>query len=1168
VELGMTNTPTAAGTGNILVQGQGGTSSILNPTTLKLTASNQIADTATVTIISAQYNGTIFDLNGFNETIGGLVVKANTGTVGIGVRTGSGGVLTVMGDITLNNNRGGPTGNSARDVLITGTGNRNTVAADSGILDLGGAVRTITVTSEQATIPPDSDATIETTIRNGGIIKAGAQKLFLVGTNTYTGGTTVQGGTLSIGAGSTTGSILGDVALANQSVLEFNRSNAYAFAGNITGDGVLNKLGAGVLTLSGSNTFTGKTTVKAGSLQVEKIGMVGVPANTNLGTAASIDLGDTTANVGLLYTGIGETTDKVLRLTGTTGTVTLGASGSGALVFQNQIQFVGLGARTLILTGTSTTANTLKQGITNATDNSVTTLQKTDTGTWVLEGANTYTGVTTVTGGVLRLDGEGTLTTPALRLQNGTFEISGEEDVTLAGDPSVTLAAGESTQNFYYALLLGGGPAGSSATVALDAGRTLHLGSNVGFSSTNSNLPASITGGNLDLGNAQRVFVVAESTNADPDLTISSTFTGTTNATLMKAAGGRMVLTQSLNIKNVYVNGGRLDLQGPANTITGNLQVGVNNGGSFYYGASGGTLNVGSGSSDVLDVGVTMDLQGYAYSTSFTGVMDLRGSQQFNVNVGRVRIGVHTSTAAGNGTPTLPSFNGSALPTSFTPVSTEVYLATNNQITASTSFVIGDAQSASVSGTHSLLFGAGTNIVNTPLMYVGYRKGSGQASIASGGSLEIKGIGEGARTALYIGYNAVNTGGATVNSLDMTNGRLTASLSSLTIGWKSGGSSTTAGSSIGSLTLGADSGNQVNVSGNVTIGYIAGTQASATTFGRGTLSMAGGTFDVGGDVILATVSSATTNANLTSTGTLNLTGGTFTVQGNILHTDDALDRGTATITLDGGTLDLTGGTVGNTGAQAITFQARSGILRSLGELNSGGTLTKTTTGVLRVEGTNTYSGVTQVQAGKLLVNGTHTNGGEYQVSAGATLGGGGSITLASAQNFVVSGTLAPGSKADGTVASTLTLTTTGSGLIILENGSRMEFDLTTAGTGTLNQGDLLVLNGELAVVGTTTLEIANPNALLNWAAGDTWQLFDWSGIIGGVPTVGTFQIGASFNQVLSGTNYTWDFSELYVDGTVSLQAAAVPEPGRMVLLAIAATAVVLRRRRRNTKNGD
>ena len=74
----------------------------------------------------------------------------------------------------------------------------------------------------------------------------------LTGANTYTGGTTINAGTLQIGDGGTGGSIVGDVV--NNARLAFNRSDAYAFGGAISGTGSLQQSGTGTTVLTGANT--------------------------------------------------------------------------------------------------------------------------------------------------------------------------------------------------------------------------------------------------------------------------------------------------------------------------------------------------------------------------------------------------------------------------------------------------------------------------------------------------------------------------------------------------------------------------------------------------------------------------------------------------------------------------------------------------------------------------------------------------------------------------------------------------------------------------------------------------------------------------------------------------------------------------------------------------
>ncbi len=98
----------------------------------------------------------------------------------------------------------------------------------------------------------------------------------LDGSEHLTGGTTIGAGTLQIGNG-TTGSISGNIA--DNANLAFARSNlTTTYSGLISGVGTLAQNGVGTLILSGTtSTFTGATTVNAGSLEVDG----------KLGTAAS-----------------------------------------------------------------------------------------------------------------------------------------------------------------------------------------------------------------------------------------------------------------------------------------------------------------------------------------------------------------------------------------------------------------------------------------------------------------------------------------------------------------------------------------------------------------------------------------------------------------------------------------------------------------------------------------------------------------------------------------------------------------------------------------------------------------------------------------------------------------------------------------------------------------
>ena len=114
-------------------------------------------------------------------------------------------------------------------------------------------------------------ATIASVLSGAGRLdKTDAGALILTGTNTYAGGTKVSGGVLQLGAGGTTGSIIGDVAV--DSVLAFNRSDAFGFGGVISGAGLVAQTGSGVVTLTAdSAAFTGRSEVWNGTLNVDGV---------------------------------------------------------------------------------------------------------------------------------------------------------------------------------------------------------------------------------------------------------------------------------------------------------------------------------------------------------------------------------------------------------------------------------------------------------------------------------------------------------------------------------------------------------------------------------------------------------------------------------------------------------------------------------------------------------------------------------------------------------------------------------------------------------------------------------------------------------------------------------------------------------------------------------
>lgn len=268
--------------------------------------------------------------------------------------------------------------------------------------------------------------------------KSGPGTLVLSGSNANTAGTFVSGGTLGAGVANafgtgymtlanTAGVLLdlnsfntnvsyldgagttgGNIDLGSATLTVTTGSNATGgadFGGAISGTGNLVKNGTALQTLSGAaSDYTGTTTVNAGTLQVD------VLANGGLGSsigASSNAAGNLVLNGGTLqYSGTGNSTDRLLTL-GPSASSALNASGSGAVQFTNTgaLAFSGANtAQTVTLTGSSTADNSLALQI---TDNGTgkTSVSKTSGGTWILRNAaSTYTGVTTISGGVLGVD--------------------------------------------------------------------------------------------------------------------------------------------------------------------------------------------------------------------------------------------------------------------------------------------------------------------------------------------------------------------------------------------------------------------------------------------------------------------------------------------------------------------------------------------------------------------------------------------------------------------------------------------------------------------------------------------------------------------------------------------------------------------------------------------
>ena len=247
----------------------------------------------------------------------------------------------------------------------------------------------------------------------GSLVKGGDgrdSKLSLTGVNTYTGVTTINVGKVEIGGVGqlNSGNYAGNIYGANETTFIYNSTANQTLSGasnGLYGSLAVTKTNTGTLTLSGNHSYTGLLSVQQGTLSIGTIN--NASANGVLGNSANaVVLGNTGGVTGTLsYTG--GTTSSTKKFTMATG-------GTGAFD-------VTTGATNLALSGVVDGSGSLT---------------KIGAGKLTLSGANTYSGATTVTAGILALDyatqNNNKISTAALTLGGGT--------VTLAGNASAATA--------------------------------------------------------------------------------------------------------------------------------------------------------------------------------------------------------------------------------------------------------------------------------------------------------------------------------------------------------------------------------------------------------------------------------------------------------------------------------------------------------------------------------------------------------------------------------------------------------------------------------------------------------------------------------------------------------------------------------------------------------
>ena len=112
--------------------------------------------------------------------------------------------------------------------------------------------------------------------------KTGTSTWALTGTGTATTNWNIQDGTLQLGNGGTSGSVIGNLTTASAGTLAFNRSDTFTFDNLVLGTGTISQIGTGTTIMTADNSaFAGSTTIKAGTLSVN--GILGGTVNVQTG---------------------------------------------------------------------------------------------------------------------------------------------------------------------------------------------------------------------------------------------------------------------------------------------------------------------------------------------------------------------------------------------------------------------------------------------------------------------------------------------------------------------------------------------------------------------------------------------------------------------------------------------------------------------------------------------------------------------------------------------------------------------------------------------------------------------------------------------------------------------------------------------------------------------
>lgn len=606
---------TTVNSGNLIL---GASTVIANGSNLTIAGGNFVmganSDTVNlVTVSSGNITGSSATLtaNSFNVTNTSGTVNISAGLAGssANLTKSGGGTLVLSGASTYGGNTTISQGTlqlGASNVLPTGTIVQvGTSGANSnrGLLDINGNSQTIAglILLGGNTSASNSG---NVTIGSGGVLTVNGSITYETGSlNRYPSG--ISGGTLDLGG-------------ASRDFIVFDNNNPSGgdliITSEITNGGI-NKLQTGILSLNVANTHSGNTTVNAGTV---RLGHVNAVQNSTLdtGTAGSQNVTFTVAGTNTYNVG--------------------GLAGSDDLAIGGNTISVG-----------SNGANTTFSGNISGTG----ALVKVGSGTLSLAAVSSYSGGTTINGGVLQVDGPNRLgaASGALTINTGTLQVSGVgvssgRNIVLGNATSTILVDSSVSYNATSAAVISG-----AGTLNKSGAGLLTLNGNNTYSGATVVQAGTVR---FTTSNTSATAVQALGTNATVNLGVAATSSGTLEYT----GTGAATLAKDINALG---NGNDAIVNSSASLLT--LTGAISKNGTFLTlkGGSGGLSVNGSitgsaSGSDLIVDGGTVNLNA---ANTYNGPTLITGNGTLNANVANA-MGNTTLVTINSGANLVISVNG------------------------------------------------------------------------------------------------------------------------------------------------------------------------------------------------------------------------------------------------------------------------------------------------------------------------------------------------------------------------------------------------------------------------------------------------------------------------------------------------------------------------------